>query len=186
MKRREKRKKFEKFFREYELPMYRVSFYYTQEPDVAAEILQKAFVNLYIHFENVEPKKLRAYMVRCIRNMAFNWARDHKRLKDGYIEDMNEEDLKDYSVEDIYIREEEKNQAGKLSRSILSGLYAKNKKWYEAVLQAYYLNIPVQSIAKDMGVRREVICSRLYRAKKWIKEEYREQYIEYKKHLNGE
>lgn len=175
MNQEEKSARFEVIYRENKHDMYKVALYYAQQEEVAMEITQKAFYNLYLHWERVEPKAMRAYVARSIRNMTYNWTRDHKIAKEGNIEDYYEE-LMIESLEEVIIRKEERREAYDLASSILSGLYAKNKRWYETILLVYYLEIPQEQVAKDQGVEKDVISSRLYRAKQWIRQNYKEQY----------
>lgn len=175
MNQQEKRARFEVIYRENQHDMYKVALYYTQHEQAALEITQKAFYNLYLHFENVDPKTMRAYVGRTIRNMTYNWTRDNKIAKEGNIEDYYE-DLMIDSLEEIIIRNEEKQAAYDLASDILSGLYAKNQRWYDVIMLVYYLEIPQEQVAKDQGVEKDVISSRLYRAKQWIRQQYKEQY----------
>lgn len=177
MKQAEKRAKFEVIYRENQHDMYKVALYYTQHEQAAAEITQKAFYNLYLHLEDVDLKTMRAYMGRTIRNMTYNWTRDNKIAKEGNIEDYYE-DLMIESLEEIIVRKEEKQIAYDLASDILSALYAKNQRWYEAVLLVYYLEVSQEQVAKDQGVEKDVISSRLYRAKQWIRQNYKAQYEE--------
>lgn len=177
MKEAERRARFDVIYRENHHDMYKVALYYTQQEQAAIEITQKAFYKLFLHLEDVDPNSLRAYMGRMIRNMTYNWTRDNKIAKEGNIEDYYE-DLMIESLEEIIIRKEEQQIAYDLAFDILSGLYAKNQRWYEAVLLVYYLEIPQEQIAKDQGVEKDVISSRLYRAKQWIRQNYRAQYDE--------
>ena len=82
------------------------------------------------------------------------------------------------SLEEIIVRKEEKRIAWALASDILAGLYVKNKRWYDVIMLVYYLEIPQEQVAKDQGVEKDVISSRLYRAKQWIRQNYREQYKE--------
>ena len=177
MNQEEKRARFEVIYRENQHDMYKVALYYTQHEQAAVEITQKAFYNLYLHFESVDLNSMRTYMGRTIRNMTYNWTRDNKIAKEGNIEDYYE-DLMIESLEEIIIRNEEKQTAYDLAQDILSALYEKNQRWYEVILLVYYLEIPQEQVAKDQGVEKDVISSRLYRAKQWIRQQYREQYNE--------
>lgn len=179
MNQEEKSARFEVIYRENKHDMYKVALYYTQQQEAAMEIMQKAFYNLFLHLEEVDSNSLRAYMARSIRNMTYNWTRDNKIAKEGNIEDYYEE-LMIESLEEVIIRKEEKNVAYDLASDILSALYAKNKRWYEVIMLVYYLEIPQEQVAKDQGVEKDVISSRLYRAKQWIRQNYREQYEEAK------
>ena len=177
MNEEEKRVRFEVIYQNNQLDMYKVALYYTQQDQAAMEITQKAFYNLYLHFDKVDPSRMRAYVARTIRNMTYNWVRDNKIAKEGNIEDYYEE-LMIESLEEIIVRKEEKRIAWELASDILANLYAKNKRWYEVIMLVYYLEIPQEQVAKDQGVEKDVVSSRLYRAKQWIRQNYKEQYKE--------
>ena len=177
MNQEEKRALFEKIYRENQHDMYKVALYYARQDQAAMEITQKAFYHLYLHLEEINLKLVRAYLGRTIRNMTYNWGRDNKIAKEGNIEDYYEE-LMIESLEEIIVRKEEKRIAWELASDILAGLYVKNKRWYDVIMLVYYLEIPQEQVAKDQGVEKDVISSRLYRAKQWIRQNYREQYKE--------
>lgn len=169
---------FDSVFRAYQHDVYRISLYYSKNEHAATEITQKAFYNLYLHFENVKPECLRSYLYRTARNLTYNWIRDSKQVRDGNLDDLNEEDATIVSVEDIYIREEEQKIARELSHNILARLYEENKRWYEAITLVYYLGKSHTEVAEELGISKDVLCSRLYRAKKWIRAHYEEEYEE--------
>lgn len=176
---------FDKVYRTYQNEVYKTCLFYSRDEHVSKDITQRAFFSFYHHIENVDPEKTKAYLIRTAKNMTMNWLRDFKRLKEGWIEDLNDEDLKVLSVEEIYIREDEERLARTLSHSILEQLYNKNKRWYEVVVLAYYLGIPQEDIAESYDVHIDVVYSRLYRAKQWIRKNYKEQYEEYVRLTQG-
>ena len=65
-----------------------------------------------------------------------------------------------------------------LNDRILSGLMEKNSRWHDAVLFAYYMDIPQERVAEMMGVRIGVLHSILHRAKVWIRKTYGVEYEE--------
>ena len=168
---------FERIYRENLHDMYKVALYYTLHEQAAVEITQKAFYNLYLHIEEVNLETVRAYLGRTIRNMTYNWTRDNKIAKEGNIEDYYEE-LMIESLEEIIIRKEEKDIAWRLASNIMDALYKKNPRWHDVVLRVYYLEIPQEEIAREEGVAKDVISSRLYRAKQWIRQNFQDQYDE--------
>ena len=175
----------EALYRCYGDEVYKTCLFYTKDEHVSNDLTQKAFLSYFDHLDRIRPGRIRPYLIRTARNMAFNWLRDFKRLRKGWIEDLNDEDLSIYSVEDMYIREQDARLAWELSNSILTELYQKNERWYDVVVMAYYLDIPQEEIAKRMGVDIDVIYSRLYRAKQWIRKNYKEDYEKYLKAIQG-
>ena len=82
------------------------------------------------------------------------------------------------SLEEVIIRKEEKEIAWQLASDILAALFVKNQRWYEVIFLVYYLEIPQEEVAREEGVAKDVISSRLYRAKQWIRQNFQEQYDE--------
>lgn len=180
-----KREHFTEIYEKYKLEVYKLSLYFCGNEAVANETTARAFFNLYIHYEDIgKIENMHAYLIRTARNITFNWIRDNKLVLDGMIEDLNDEIVSDFSVEDHYLREEAKRMAKELNDMILARLYMENPLWYEVVLETCYFNKPNIQVAKELGVTRETIGSRLYRAKKWIRENFQEQYDEYKRMLS--
>lgn len=177
MDQKEKNVVFEKIYDESLHDMYKVALYYTLHEQAAAEITQKAFYNLYLHIEEVNLETVRAYLGRTIRNMTYNWTRDNKIAKEGNIEDYYE-DLMIESLEEVLVRKEEKEIAWQLASDIMDALYIKNPRWFKVVLQVYYLEISQEEVARAEGVAKDVISSRLYRAKQWIRQNFQDQYDE--------
>jgi len=171
----------EQAYRLHEDAVYKTCFYYAKDEHIARDMTQKTFFSIYEHYDNLKPGRIKPYLIRTAKNMTMNWLRDFKRLKEGQIDDLNEEDLKTYSVEDMYIRSESAKLARGLAEEILTRLYRKNKRWYELVILAYYFDIPQEKIAERMGVDVDVIYGRLYRAKQWIRSNYKEEYKRYLK-----
>lgn len=180
-----KAQEFEKTFRELEHRAYRLCLYYTKDELVAEELTQQAMFNLYLKYEDVDKDHMEAYIARTIRNMSFTWLKYFKKLRDGQLQDITEECAKIISVEDECVRELEMKLALDLSESLLTALYAKNPDWYDLVMMAYYFDMPQGDIANELGVDRYAVSSKLYRAKKWIRQNYREGYEKYKRDVEG-
>lgn len=175
----------ETVYKTYEQEVYKTCLHFAKDEHIAKDMTQKTFFSIYDHYENIQPGKLKPYLMRTAKNMTMNFLRDFKRLREGQIDDLNDEDLKVLSVEDVYIRQESAHLAYELSSNILTRLHQKNKRWYELVMLAYYFDIPQEEIARNLGVDIHTIYSRLYRAKQWIRKNYQKEYDEYIKMTEG-
>ena len=176
---------FAKLCEELQHDVYKISLHYTKDELPAREIAQQVFFNLYIHLDRIDLESITPYAFRTARNLAYNWANKFKRLQEGQIEDVSEEYIKVISVEDTYMRQFEMEMAQEFSDSLLTRLYAKSKDWYEIIMMAYYFEMPQAEIAEELGVDRYAVSSKLYRAKKWIRQNYREEYEQYRKNVEG-
>ena len=85
------------------------------------------------------------------------------------------------TVQRTYLSEKLKERASRgTCKDIFSALYDLNPSWYEAVTITYVLEKPQKEVAEIMGVKLETLHSMLYRAKKWIRKHFEEQFD----HLN--
>ena len=180
-----KEEEFNEFFENNRHYVYRIAMGFMKNPDIAEDIAQKAFFNLYRFYDRIAPLGRRMYVIRAATNISLNWYRDTRKFREGEIVELTEEVPAINDVENYYLREEEKLAALTLSHSILSRLYVKNKGWYHAIMEVFYFDRNVIEVAEEEGVTPEVISSRIYRAKKWIHKEYQKEYEEYLKLKEG-
>ena len=169
--------KFEKIYRIYQNDVFKISLYYTKDEHIAQDIAQKVFYQFYLHYDNVNLEKVRSYLIRCARNLSYNWIRDTKREMGGeYLENIPEENVPQYSTEDDYIRDEQKRETKEFVAILMERLKEENESWYDIVHMIYYLEIPHEQVAKELGMTREVLYNKLYRAKKWLRKKFEDEY----------
>lgn len=177
-----KDEKFDSIYRAYVGEVYKATLHYTKDEYVAQEITQKAFYQFFLHYDNVNIDSVRAYLLRIARNLVYNRTRDMKRVTyEERLEDLQGDNIFTLSVEETYLRDEQKKQAKGLSKSILEHLRQENELWYEAMLLVYCLEKPQEQVADELGISKDVLYSRLYRARKWIRKNYGKEYEEFVK-----
>ena len=174
-----KQRKIESLYCKYKDDVYKVCLFFVKEPDIALELGQQVFFNFYDHIDEVDEKGVRGYLLRTARNTSLNYIRDKKRecLRDSW-DSVEEEAVTVISVEEIYFRKEEKRQKKMLSKAILERLRTENEDWYTAINLVYCLGKPHDVVADELGISKDALYSLIYRAKKWIRKRYEEQYEE--------
>ena len=175
-------KKFDSIYRAYVDSIFKMTMYYTKDYDVAQEITQSAFFKLYIHFENVDLDYVKPWLITTAKHLVFNYNRDSKREILGEVLEliMGTTGRVRYadSMENDYLRNCQKKMAKNLSLSIFDRLYNEHKNWYDAIMLVYCLDKPQQKAAEELGITIEVLHSRLYRARQWIRKNYGKEYEE--------
>lgn len=172
-----KEEKFDRIYRTYQNDVYRISLYYTKDSHIAQDISQKVFYQFYLHFDNVNPDSVRAYLIRSARNLSYNWLRDMKREVNGeYLDVLPEEDVPHYSTEDEYIRDEQNREEKEFVRRLMEVLREENESWYNIVNLVFCLEKSHDEVAKELGMTREVLYNKLYRAKKWLRKKFEDEY----------
>ena len=170
---------FEEHYRTYQNLVYRVGLHYTKDAHAAEDVTQKVFYQLYLHLDNVNPECVRAYLTRSARNLALNYLRDRKREVHGnYIDVVGDEETLLYSVEEEYICKEQKQEREEFVDSIMEELRVENESWYQIVNYIFCLGKPHDEVAKELGLERDVLYSKLYRAKKWMRKKFEQKFDE--------
>lgn len=172
-----KEEKFEEIYRTFQNDVYRISLYYIKDMHTAQDITQKVFYQFYMHYENINPDSVRAYLFRSARNLSYNWIRDTKREVGGeYLDVMPEENVPQYSTEDEYIRDEHEREAKEFVSFLMEQLREENESWYNIVNLIYCMEKPHDEVAKELGISREALYNKLYRAKKWMRKKFETEY----------
>ena len=174
-----KEKQFEEIYRAYRNDVYKISLYFTEDEYIADDITQKAFLNLYLHLDSVNLKSIHTYLLRTARNMSYNWKRDMKWEYQGeYIDNMPEERIILRSAEDNYIKEERDERIKQFLLRILEELAVENESWSEIVTLIFVLGKSHEEVAKELCLTIQVVYSKFYRAKQWIRKKYETEFIE--------
>ena len=172
-----KEETFEDIYRTFQNDVYKISLYYTRDEYMAQDIAQKVFYEFYRHMEKVNTDSVRAYLIRSARNMCYNWARSVSRARDGeFLDAMSEENMPSYSTEDEYIKEEKEREIVEFTKGLLQQLRLRNILWYEIIEMIYFLEMPHNDVAQELGITRESLYSNLYRAKSWIRKQFESEY----------
>lgn len=173
---------FEQIYQTYQHEVYKISLYYTKDEYIAQDIAQKAFYKFYLHFDNVNLDSVRSYLLRIARNLSYNWLRDiDHETKGEYVDNIPEDSAVLHSAEDEYIIEEKKKERHEFASEIMQSLWEENESWYDILNLIYCLDKSYDEAAKDLGISKDVLNNKMYRAKRWIRKHFGEKYAELRK-----
>lgn len=166
---------YEKYFK----LTYKTALRYSGNHHAAEELTQSVFLKLYVHMEHAKVDAVKPWLLLTVKYMALNQGRD--RAREYLTEDMESsadlfEEAEEQDPQEMFLKKMHERQFGKLVDDIFAALYRKNPRWYEAVTITYVLGKPQKEVAEAMGITLEVLHSMLYRAKNWIRKNYREEY----------
>lgn len=168
----ETEEKFDSIYRSYSDDVYKVCLYYSRDYDVAEDLTQQTFMKFYHHIDSVEMENVRAYLVRTARNLYCNYYRDTKRRAEIESTLENQSEMVVESPEEMYFRKVHKEDEAQLSNKILGDLHEKHENWYELFNGMYMENKSGEEMSAELGVSEDVIYSRIYRAKRWVRKRY--------------
>lgn len=170
---------FDEVYGRYKNLVLKAAYTYSGNYDVAEDITQITFLQLYIYYNDMNHSNIKSWLFTTAKNRALNYRKKASReilkdemAKEGIIQDMKE------SAEDEFMEIHRDLNRSELHEKIFLALMEKNQRWYDAITMAYYLEIPQAKVAEEMGIRIEVLHSILHRAKEWIKKEFGVEYDE--------
>lgn len=157
--------------------VYQTALLYTRHPHAAEDIMQEAFLKYYIYTECNRVESVKGWLMTTARNMARNYIRDHRRetpvdLKETKVLMFSPE----RSTEDLFFKRLWKGERLDITYTILHALNGKNVKWHRAVTLVYCMEYSYREAAECMEITEDALDGILRRAKKWIKEDYEEEY----------
>lgn len=171
------REGFDAVYRECRESVFQTAIMYTHNPDDAEDITQEAFVRYYIYSAHSTVSNPKNWLLVISKNLALNHVRHA-----GYERVLDENEsietlLKPESdVADVFFENMWKREILEYTDKILEAVRARNKKWYNALIYAYCMEMPRQEIADCMGITLDALAGILRRAKNWIRNHYRDEY----------
>lgn len=172
-----KEENFDKIYRSFRDDVYKVSLYYTKEAYAAEDVAQKVFCEFFRHYDTVDEDCVRAYLIHSAKNLALNWLRDRKREMTGeYLDVIAEDHTPRYSVEDRYISDEQSHEREVLVSNMLQRLREENESWYHIIYLIFCIEKSHYEAASALGISRDVLYSKLYRAKKWLRKTFEDEF----------
>ena len=141
---------------------------------VAQELTQEVFLKLYEHFDTYEEDYLPQWLIVTARNEAKNYLKKSSR---EYLDDdiaLTSDLLQEYpGIEETFFEELEEEEKILQRKYMMDELYKVNERWYEAMTLVYVDGRKQQDVAEILGVSIEVLHGVLYRARKWVRENYK-------------
>lgn len=129
--------------------------------DVSQDVLYKMY-NMRKGL-NVDNEKM---MYSLIRRSSVNKAMDYKKKSSSRHEFVCTEDISEI------LRKEKKE----FMYMVLERFREEQPLNYEILIQVKYLDIPVEIVAEEFGLTKSGVNNRIYKAKRWLKEEFRKVY----------
>jgi RNA polymerase sigma factor (sigma-70 family) len=163
--------------------VFRVAYDYSGDYDAAEDITQDTFLKLNSYFDSIHQTNLKAWLFTTAKHAALNYRRrSHREVPEETVRDTLSGNVHGggESAEEKILEAEQRREELLLHEKIMTSLLEKNKRWYEAIMAVYVLEVPQGTVAEKMGVSLNVLYSMLHRAKEWIRKEYGVEYQELK------
>lgn len=157
--------------------VYRLSKFFTKNPETAKDIMQKAFMQYLLHMSEENIRSPRGYLFRTVRNLAYNLTRDTKyEAQEEELEVLDDMGRATMGIDYAYIRKEERMERKIFCDSIMEHVRQHNEEWYDVLNKVYCLDIPQEEVAEELGISRDALYSKLRRARDWVRKNYEKEY----------
>lgn len=172
-------REFDEIYGKYKNLVLKAAYTYSGNLDVAEDITQNTFLQLYIFYDDMNHSNIKSWLYTTAKNFALNYRKKAKRevLEEGVNDDSIIQDFVE-SAEDEVMEGLLDMDRSELHERIFQALLNRNRRWYDAIMLSYYMEIPQTKVAEEMGVSVEVLHSLLHRAKDWIKKTFGVEYDE--------
>lgn len=157
--------------------VFRTALNYSGDYHVAEEASQHAFMQLYIQFEQITNGNIKAWLLTTTKNYVLNYNEKIKReFTDENIVELCDRKETAFSTEQNVFMKQKEERRTLLEKEIFSQLYKKSPRWWQAVVLAYIYEVPQEDVAVRMRMELNALHQMLYRARKWIIKNYKEEF----------
>lgn len=173
-----KEEMFDSIYRSCGRDVYHAALHITKDPDISYDVTQQAFVNFYKRMDQVNPKCAKHYIINSAMNLANNYLRDTKKEIKS---EMSEEEVSfaqliSDTLEEQYFNQLKREMELLFTTKILDDLKRKHDNWYQIIHLMFFMGKNHDEISKELGISKDVLYSRLHRAKTWIRKKYKEDF----------
>lgn len=161
---------FEELINQYKAYVFAIILRIINDPDDAQDIAQEVFLQLYRSLPEYQPDHLKAWIGRITTNKAIDWKRKRARqlaLVDSDIERQTIPGVMDMSPEQMLLQQERESHVIDLCRSL-------PPRYSQVIIKYHFENKSYQQIAREEGISLKTVESRLYRARRLLRERWKE------------
>ena len=168
---------FDAEYRMYYNSVYRAALKRTRNRHTSEDITHDVFLKYYLYTQSGEAKSPQAWLHTVCSRAAQNHIKKHSKEMLSFL-DGEKTELVSCAVDPEYILLEKlwEYEVRESAGIVLNALRRKNPNWYAAVIYVYALSKERKEAAALMGISVNALDGLLKRAKKWIKQNYRNEY----------
>ncbi len=162
---------FADIIKQYERLIFTICLSFSKNYFDAEDLAQQTFLNAYANYSKFDGKNIKAWLTTIAANKCRDFLKNRARTEVN-ITDEEYEYIKDEtgSPEDVFV---EKN-----TRERIVNLCRKLKEPYKNVAENYFLyDVKLSTMAQTSGENLKTLETRLYRAKKMLRELWKEEFM---------
>jgi len=160
---------FEAIIDQYKAYVFAIVLRFVKDPEDVQDIAQDVFLQIYRSLSDYQPDHLKAWIGKISANKAIDWKRRQAKyeFEDGQIDLANLADNRLASPDQVLIQQEREFNI----RSLYSTLPT---QYSRTVIKYHFEGKSYQQIAREEGISVKTVESRLYRARKLMRDRWKE------------
>ena len=168
-----KEQRFTQVYRRRKNLILRFAYSKTQDLEAAEEICQDVFLHYYEKIEQIQEDLVKAWLLLCAKRKCIDyWRKRQNRQESSVGETAVLEVISENNLERVVDHVIQENFAWK----ILGELRQKNETWYQVIEAVCICEMEQEEAAASLGISVQVLRARLFRARKFIRQEYLKEY----------
>ena len=168
-----KEQRFTQVYRRRKNLILRYAYSKTQDLEAAEEICQDVFLHYYEKIEQIQEDLVKAWLLLCAKRKCIDyWRKRQNRQESSVGETAVLEVISENNLERVVDHVIQENFAWK----ILGELRQKNETWYQVIEAVCICGMEQEEAAASLGISVQVLRARLFRARKFIRQEYLKEY----------
>lgn len=168
-----KEQRFTQVYRRRKNLILRYAYSKTQDLEAAEEICQDVFLHYYEKIEQIQEDLVKAWLLLCAKRKCIDyWRKRQNRQESSVGETAVLEVISENNLERVVDHVIQENFAWK----ILGELRQKNETWYQVIEAVCICEMEQEEAAAFLGISVQVLRARLFRARKFIRQEYLKEY----------
>ncbi|MDD2511075.1 MAG: sigma-70 family RNA polymerase sigma factor [Syntrophomonas sp.] len=155
---------------QYKAYIFAIILRFVSNPEDAQDIAQEVFLQLYRSLPECQPDHLKTWIGRVTTNKAIDWKRKRARqlaLLESDMERQATPAVMDMGPEQMLVQKEREASIKELCRGL-------PPRYSGVIIKYYFENKPYQEIAREEGISLKTVESRLYRARRLLRERWEE------------
>lgn len=171
-----KEQKFTKVFRQYSRLVWKGTLRRTGEWTAAEEITQQVFLHYYEKMDSISDDFICPWLFLTAKNMVYDYFR--KMQVRNVVCSLEEVSEKACSDSDNTVMIVERLAKKMLVTHILEELHKYKPEWYDVIEAACIRELSNEEGAEYLGIPGEIFRGRLYRARRYIRKRYGDEFAE--------
>ena len=173
-----KNQTYEEFYLKYRKISRAYAYGVLHDWNISDDVSQDVLYKMYTIKDglNIDNEKM---MFSLIKRASMNKALDYIKKSSSKHEFVCQEEVAAFleeqnsvDAEEVFLRKEK----NKFMYMVLERFREEQPVNYDILIQVKYLDVPVEVVAEEYGLTKSGVNNRIYKAKRWLKEEFRKVY----------